>query len=236
MFERFKKFLLIVILSLLFLGTGYTMAFATLITVNSIEDAGRDYGEGAYARFVDKNNTLFPVLPTDPQFHSASDAYDYALTAGITTDWSLQSAGNLWAAPGHLTVGKSLSGLQAGTYRITPTGGGFTYDSWDWSDLYGKYLWKLYILADINGQSPPSFFTLGSDDFKGTAGEAFDLVRNQYLDITLADGGSLNFWIYDVNSVDNAGSLSFSVTGVPEPSTLLLLILGLPVLFRRIRS
>jgi hypothetical protein len=174
-------------------------------------------------------------LPTDPQFHSASDVYIYANKVGITADWSLQSAGNLWAAPGHLTVGKSLSGLDAGTYRITPTGGGFTYDSWNWSDLYGKYLWKLYILADIEGQ-PNYFTTLGSDVFKPTAGEAFDLVKNQYLDITLADGGSLNFWIYDVNSVDNAGELEFSVTAVPEPSTLLLLILGLPVLFRRRRN
>jgi hypothetical protein len=244
MFERLKKFHLILILSLFFLGTGYTLAFA--ITVDSKADAGSDYGQGAFARFVDASNPNITfgevtTVTSPSQFSSAGQATAYAtdlFPPGEAQLWWLLSAGNIWAATAtDRIVGKSLSGLNAGTYRITPTGGAFTYDSWQWSPDYNLYLWKLNILADIDGQMvnySPSI--LGSSTSYGSEVEAFNAVKGSYIDINLAEGGSLNFWIWDVNSVDNSGDLSFSVTAVPEPSTLLLLIMGLPVLVRRVRN
>ena len=59
-------------------------------------------------------------------------------------------------------------------------------------------------------------------------------VSNYYLDLTVPEGGSLTFWIKDFDfsnntgdTIDNFGSLTFEVTPVPEPATILLLSLGL---------
>jgi hypothetical protein len=71
---------------------------------------------------------------------------------------------------------------------------------------------------------------LGSNQGYDTAADALQANLASYLDISLTNGGSLNFWIYDWNSIDNSGSLTFEVLPVPEPSTLALLGLGLPFL------
>jgi hypothetical protein len=77
---------------------------------------------------------------------------------------------------------------------------------------------------------------LGSYDSQDSASAAFDAVKNEDIYISIAQGGSLSFWIWDWNSIDNSGSLAFNVAVVPEPSTFLLLTMGLAFLIRRIRS
>jgi hypothetical protein len=181
MVERFKKFHWIAILSLLILGTGYTLAFAIDMTVDGKDDAGSFPGEGAFARFVDASNpgTSFgEVTTTTPQFLSASDAAAYANTLfqpGVEKPWLLHSAGNIWSAT-DLIVGESLSGLHAGTYRITPKGGAYMYDSWAWSDAKYRYWWELHIRAQNafeNGQPVNSLDKiLGSHDSQGSEGLA----------------------------------------------------------------
>jgi len=242
MFEKYKNVHLMVLFALFFLGISAGLAFAIDMTVDGKDDAGFYAGQGAFARFVDTgppNNLLLNVLPTDPPFLSEGVARTFAYAQNIS-DWSLQSAGNIWSATDPI-VGESLSGLHAGTYRITPIDGAYMYDSWGWDPSYRyQYWWELHIRADKayeNGQLVNSLDEmLGSSVSQQSAGLAFQMVQNKYLDITLAEGGSLNFWIWDWNSVDNSGSLSFSVTQVPEPATLLFLIMGLPFLVRRVRS
>jgi hypothetical protein len=126
-----------------------------------------------------------------------------------------------------------LEDLTAGTYRISPQSGAYMYDSWGWSDYRSKYWWELHIQVnqpDQTGGILSSYYMLGSNQGYDTAADALQANLASYLDISLTNGGSLNFWIYDWNSIDNSGSLTFEVLPVPEPSTLALLGLGLPFL------
>jgi hypothetical protein len=241
MSETYKKGRVTVLFVFFFVGISAGLALATTLTVDGKEDAGLDSGLAVFAKFVDAsdpNNTLLTVLPTDPPFLSASDAYAFAFDHKLG-NWSLQSAGNIWSTTDP-TVGESLSGLDAGTYRIAPTGGAYMYDSWGWDPNYNyRYWWQLQIRADeySSGQIVNSLYAmLGSATPYGSAGAAFQAVQGSYLDITLAQGGSLNFWIWDWNSIDNSGGLDFSVTRVPETSTFMLLALGLPFLLCRTRK
>ncbi len=74
------------------------------------------------------------------------------------------------------------------------------------------------------------------NDYFSNPDAAFNAVKDRYIDIPLAAGGELSFWIWDWNSIDNSGSLTFNVASVPEPSTFLLLTIGIAFLVRRIRS
>jgi len=235
MSETYKKVRVIVLFIFFFLAISAGIACAAILTVEGKEDAGLDSGVAAFARFVEAanpSNIFLTVLPTDPPFSSAADAIAFA--QGITQPWYLQSVGNIWS-PTDQVVGESLSGLDAGTYRIAPTAGAYMYDSWGWDPVSSnQYWWQLMIRADdySNGQLVNSVYTmLGSTTGYASAGAAFQAVQGDYLDIALAQGGALNFWIYDWNSLDNAGGLSFSVTQVPEPSVCALLALALPLLF-----
>lgn len=237
--RTYKKADGILLLALFFLGISAGVTHAANLTVEGKEDAALNFGVAVFAKFVAENdptNTLLTVLPTDPQFLSKNDAYAFAQNI---SNWSLQSAGNIWSAT-DLVVGESLSNLDAGTYRIAPVGGTYMYDSWDWSPQQNHYWWELHIRADSaydnNGQLVSSFDDmLGSTTGYDSADLAFQAVQGDHRDITVAQGGSLNFWIWDWNSVDNAGGLTFSVTRVPEPSALLLLVFGLPGLVWRAR-
>jgi hypothetical protein len=240
MSATYKKVQVMVLFVFFFLGVSAGLASAAFVTVEGREDAGLDFGVAAFARFVDAtdpNTVLLPVLPTDPPFSSAADALAFA--QNLTQPWYLQSGGNIWSATDQ-SVGEALSGLGAGTYRIAPTAGAYMYDSWNWDPAYSnQYWWQLMIRADdySNGQLVNSLYAaLGSPTGCASAGAAFQAVQGDYLDITLAHGGSLNFWIYDWNSLDNAGGLSFSVTPVPEPVTFLFLMMAFPFFIRRERG
>jgi hypothetical protein len=122
-------------------------------------------------------------------------------------------------------------------------GGAFTYDNFDWSGVAGKWLWQLQIYA-VGGDN----YTLGSQDLYDSAAVALGANLGRYMDITLAEGGELIFWIadgnlgetpYDAlhrNSIDNSGSLTFNVVLIPEPSTFILTGTGLLLLLRRYRK
>ena len=238
----YKKWLTTVMLVFLCLGIAPGLSCATSIPLDGKADAGLYPGQGAFLSFVDNNgNPLLNVLPTDhPQFTSSADVYAYAYAEGIS-DWSLQSAGNIWSSD--LLVGESLTDLPAGIYRISVPDGvsnAYQYDSFGWSNYKEQWWWELHIRADKaykNGQIVDSYYDmLGSTTPYSSADLAFQAVQGSYIDITLAEGGSLNFWIWDPNnSIDNSGSLSFNVTSVPEPSTFILLTLSLPLLFWRFR-
>lgn len=232
-----KYFLLIIMFGLVSLGIEKGAAFGTPITLDAIEDAGLYLGQGAYLRFV--YSTGQHVVPaTDPQWTSSQQVYAYAVNNNIPGPWVLESAGNIWSSD--LIVGESLSGLHAGIYRVSPASGAYMYDSFGWNDTYkDKYWWELHIKATLayqNGQIVDNlYYMLGSFDGKTSADLALQAVLGTFIDISLAEGGSLNFWVWDWNSIDNSGSLSFNVTLIPEPSTFVLLTIGLPFLIWRIR-
>jgi hypothetical protein len=239
----YKKCLTTVMFVFLCLGIARGLAHGTLIPLDAKADAGLYPGQGAFLSFVDgQGNPLLNVSPTDhPEFTSSADVYAYAYATGIS-DWMLQSAGNIWSSD--LIVGESLMDLPAGTYRVSVPDGvsnAYEYDSFGWSDYKEQWSWGLYIRADKAykyGQIVDSFYDmLGSTTPYSSADLAFQAVQGSYIDITLAEGGSLNFWIWDWDSIDNSGGISFNVTSVPEPSTFMLLTIGLlPSLLWRVRG
>jgi len=182
---------------------------------------------------------LATVTTTDAptQWTSSSDVYSYATSHNIPGPWFLQSAGNIWSS--HTTVGELFTAPDAGVYRISPEDGAFEYDSFGWSPVAGKYLWQLQIYDDVVGGMN---YTLGSGTLYDSAALAFGAVVGDYMDVTLTAGETLIFWIADGsldgdpserNTIDNSGFLTFSVTPIPEPSTLILVGTGLFLLVRR---
>jgi hypothetical protein len=241
MLNTYKKYLVMILFVLLSLGIthGVVFAYSEQITLDAIEDSGHNPKEGAYVRFVkdsDVNDVLLNVPQSQPQFTSALDVYDYTYNNKIS-NWLLTSAGNIWSSD--TSVGESLENLHAGTYRISPVSGAYMRDSFGWSDWSDYYWWELHIrVQDASGVND---YVLGFDEPKGSAYLALQAVLGSYLDISVSEGGSLNFWIWDRNdnlkygnSTDNFGSITFNVASVPEPSTILLLSLGLAFLMRRI--
>jgi hypothetical protein len=232
MLNKHRKHRLAPIIALFSLSLLLGTAYGTTITVDAMDDAGLLPGPDVYLRFVDASTSdlLNEVTSaTLPSWTSAQQALDYASSYNNwNTSWLLSSAGDIWSSD--TIVGESLTGLAAGTYTVSPLSGAFTYDSWNWSPDYGKYLWYLNIRVLDNSGNFVSDYQLGSPVTYPSALEALQASLTSYLNISVPDGGSLNFWIWDVNSIDNAGSLTVDVSVIPEPSTLILLSIGLPFL------
>jgi hypothetical protein len=251
MLNTYKNYLVMITFVLLSLGITNGLAYGASFTLDGREDAGLNPGEQAYLRFLGSDGQYYynrpssdpgwtcynnpndnPNNPVDP--HSVAT---YAYNAGIPGPWVLQSAGNVWSSD--KIVGESITGLHAGTYRVYPTGSAFMYSFSD-DLLYHKFWWQLSVLAHnvyVNGQLQSDYSAIvGSTTPYDTADAALQANMGSYMDFTMAEGGSLAFWVWDWNSIDNSGSLSFNVNQIPEPSTFLLLTLGLTFLIRRIRS
>ena len=216
-------------------------ALGIQMRIEGIDDAGQLAGQEAYLKFVDSSGVTLTTITTaevSNQWTSFSDVYSYA-ASNIPGAWFLQSAGNIWSSD--TIVGDLFTAPQAGVYRISPVDGSFQYDSFIWSsDVAGKWLWQLQIYA-VGGDN----YTLGSQDLYDSAGVALGANLGNYMDIALAEGGELIFWIADGrldgdpskrNTIDNSGSLTFNVVVIPEPSTFILAGTGLLFLARRFRK
>jgi hypothetical protein len=236
MFDLWKRTFVIGIGVFFCLGIFQGVALGVPISIDSVMDAGQYPGEAAYRKFVDKdtNAVLYNVSGTVPAWSSSQQVIDFSDSEGIE-NWLLLSAGNNSNVSPDTIVGYSLTALTAGTYRISVLDGAFEYDSFNWNDesgndsqYYNKWLWGMHIRACDNANNICADYTLGSFTFYGSPGEALINNIGQFVDISVMDGGSLNFWINDWNSIDNSGRISFDVTSVPvpEPSMFLLLSLG----------
>jgi hypothetical protein len=235
-----KKYCFMTILVSISLWALQGAAHGDTITIYGRADAGLFPGQAAYLSFFDAtDNHLLQTVPATILVWTASQqVYDYALSHGFT-NWFIDSAGDIWSTDP--VAGASLTGLAAGTYRITPLAGAYMYDSWGWDPNYAqKYWWELHIKANQvyqNGAVVPSaYYMLGSFVPYPSADSALAASLAMNLDIPLAEGGTLDFWIWDWNSIDNSGSLTFQITPVPEPSALLLVAVGLFFLAARARK
>ena len=239
MVSIFRRFIMIGLFAIAFMGVLQSPALGIQMTIDAIDDAGQSPNEEAYLKFVYPSGH-HDVNASGPQWTLASQVYAYAsdLQNNIpqNEEWELQSAGNIWSSD--KIVGDSLTNLHAGIYRVSVADGAFMYDSFStnslkWSDYAGLYWWQLHIQSSMALQS----VILGDTNPFPTDAEALANSSLRYLDVPVNEGGSLNFWIWDWNTIDNKGSLTFDVAmaPIPEPSTLILVGTGLFFLARRFR-
>jgi hypothetical protein len=243
MFDSCKSVFVIAVGVFFCLGITRGAALGTPISIDSIKDAGQYPGEAAYRKFVDRdtNVVLYNVPGTVPAWSSSQQVFDFADNEGIE-NWLLLSSGDNSNISPDTIVGYSLTALTAGTYRISVLDGAFEYDSFNWKDEYGndsqyynKWLWGMHVRACDNVNNICANYTLGSFTYYGSPNEALINNIGQFVDVSVTEGGSLNFWIDDWNSIDNSGGIRFDVTpvSVPEPSTFLFITLGLAFLIGR---
>jgi hypothetical protein len=245
MVSIFRRFIMIGLFAIAFMGVLQSPALGIQMTIDAIDDAGQSPNEEAYLKFVYASG-YHVVNASGPQWTFASQVYAYASdpTNNIpqNEEWELQSAGNIWSSD--KIVGEALNNLSAGLYRVSVVGGAFMYDSFDegWSPFENQWRWELHIQAlraFVGGEIKDYFdYMLGSFDHFDTAALALQASIGMHIDIALAEGGSLIFWIWDnPNTIDNSGSLTFDVATapIPEPSTLILTGTGLFFLARRFR-
>ncbi len=148
-----------------------------------------------------------------------------------TYDWWYTSAGTFGASG---QIGMTVTGLAPGTYKIQATGGGFTYDNWNWTDssTYSVYRYFLGVVQTTGGIAYQQA-AIGDKNVTSTGGISglashyagwYDIVTIY----SLSD--VLTFYVCDNNTMDNSGTLSFDITSVPLPSSLLLALSGLPAM------
>lgn len=227
--SAWKGSLIIGMFAIAFMGILQSPALGVQMTIEAIDDSGLYPGEAAYLKFVYSGGE-YPVttaMVPNP-WTSKQEVDDYGNLKEII-DWQLNSASNIWSSD--LIVGDALTGLQAGVYRVSVVSGAFMYDSFDWSDYKDQWWWQLHIQSSME----PASVILGDTNPFGSAASALANSLGKYLDIPVNEGGSLIFWIWDWNSIDNLGSLTFDVTPIPEPSTLILAGTGLLFLAGRFR-
>ncbi len=213
---------LVIFLSLI----SFSWPYSINLTLDAKDDAGvSPILPFPFAKFVYDGGELY-VASNEGPFNTKDDVYNYANSKGIT-NWELISAGNIWSQS-DLIVGDYLIGLNPGPYRISVLDGAFMYDSFDWSQYSGKYWWQLHIQArKPTGEPYGSDIILGATDPYDSPDKALSDNLGKYVDIEVPSGGSLVFWIYDTNSLDNSGSLGFNVTLIPAPPTIILFVTGI---------
>jgi hypothetical protein len=213
--------------SLFFLS--YTaQAYYAEYTVNSVINAAWNYYDTPYATLAsDQGTTHFTSV--DPNLTVPANAL--AATTG-KTNWTYTSAGNLWTGPS--TIYLSVTLPSAGTYKIAPVSGGFNYDSFAWDSAapyYNQYQWLLQIVQEYDAATHNhSQITLGNTSTYSSAAAAFAAVSGLSTYLTVSGPTTLYFYIFDNNTIDNAGNLTFSISSVPLPSSLLLVLGGLPAM------
>ena len=237
-----RNYLVIMLFVIAFMGVLQSSALGFQMTIDAIEDAGQFPGQGAYLGFAFSSG-FHNVPDTEPQWTSSSQVYSYASSHSIPGPWQVESAGNIWSSDKDKIVGDALTGLNEGIYRVSVGSGAFMYDAFDegWSPFENQWRWELHIQALRalkEGQVVDYYdYLLGSMAPYSSEEEALQVNFGQYIDIPLADGGSLIFWIYDnPNTIDNSGSLTFNVVLIPEPSTFILAGTGLLFLSRYFRK
>jgi hypothetical protein len=237
MLATMKKYLFIVAFGLVCGIFVYCPAHATYYTVSALGDAGIVYGQPDYASLTGTISgvpTTF-IIPSTTPINNKTDVQNIAALLGMSA-WTLNSAGNIYD-PAKTNIGVTTGPLAAGTYRIsvaTDAASAFTYDSFDWTaTYYNRYLWFLQIMSytTVSGLGVYQSYTLGTDTLYSSLNDAWNGNKTLSTTVTLAGPNpALFFWIYDVNSLDNLGSLRFNVEVVPLPSSLLLALAGLPAM------
>ncbi len=235
--EKTKKpywFILLVSVMILWgASESRSWGYSITMTIDSRDDAGiSPILPFPFVKFEYPSGVHY-VPSSEGPFNSKENVSSYADSKGIT-GWTLYSSGNIWSSD--QIVGDFLIGLAPGPYRVSVVSGAFMRDSFNWSNYYGSFWWELHIqVRDPSGNPIGSDYILGSNSPYSSADEALSSNLGKYYDFNLPPGGSLLFWIYDLNSIDNLGNLTFKVTLVPIPSTILLFGTGLIFFVKRIR-
>jgi len=234
MVSIFRRFIMIGLFAIAFMGVLQSPALGIRMTIDAIDDAGQFPGENAYVKFVYDVDKELSVTTNDvlQPWTSKQEVIGYADSKKIT-NWQLESASNIWSSDDNI-VGKALNNLHEGIYRISVVDGAFMYDSFDWSNYAGLYWWQLHIQSSMLAGP----VILGDTNGFSNAQSAWEnsFLKYKYLDVQVNDDGSLNFWILDWNTIDNSGSLTFDVVLIPEPSTFILAGTGLLFLSRYFRK
>jgi hypothetical protein len=224
-------------------------AAATVVTLDGVANAALPTNLTTYLYVVDKNNpnTVYfkwnygdgTTLPWTnlPQMATALTAGDYV----GTNDWLVESGGNPFSPQPNGVVWQTLTALSAGWYtlRLTSDSQAYNLKSYQWPNETSANLniWNAYvqIYAQYSGSGSDSFNFGTYGDRKPTEAEALQNYRD-YVDgmqIYLANTADVHFYINDLNSVDNAGSVSLEFNPVPLPGSLYLLGPGLAFLLAR---